>query len=201
MKYVFTSLLLLIAAISVPAWSQQSCIGNDPTATTIDTLHVVVGLGKFPGSDDGSSRTVGAQVALTVVVERTSSGIVRYSLLASSAQFSGDPEVIDSYSTRDIFRLAEQAAIAQGIMKGYTACTPDCRSVTVKVCQNACISRIGHGVQTHFEVCDPSACCTRTYQVCCPDGPNSPVTKLIGVEGATCNVAGPGTMPCESICW
>lgn len=201
MKYVFTSLLLLVAALSIPARAQISCIGNDPTATAIDTFQVTVGLGKQPGSGDGSNRTSGASVALTVFVERTSSGHIRYSLLASSVQFSGDPEIIDSYSTRDIFRLAEQAAIAQGIIKGYTPCTTDCRAVTVKVCQNACVSRVGHGTETRFEVCDPMACCTRTYQVCCPDGPNSPVTKLIGVEGATCAPTGPGVTSCESICW
>lgn len=202
MKTVLLSLFLLIIAGTAPAWSQEaSCPGDDPTFTRLDTLHVTLELGYPNGHQDSDKEASKGHITLEVFVDRSSNGQIRYSINPMSLQFTGeDGGVIDAYSTREIFRLVEQAAIAQGILEGYTPCTPDCRSVTVNVCQNSCVSRSGQGVNTSFAICDASACCTRTYQVCCPDGAGAPVTRLVSVTGAHCDtMTGPGQ--CESICW
>ncbi len=198
MKKVIVPLILLITIFSGVAWAQQtSCIANDPTATVIDTVRAVITLpGEFNKNQQG-----GSHIAFEFIVTRTSDGQINYSIAPNSFVFEGDPATIDAMGTRDLFRLAEQAAIAQGVMAGYTQCGPDCKSVTVKVCQTACVRRVGHGLATRFEACDPSACCTRTYQVCCPDGSGAPVTRLLSVEGAKCGGVGGTTGDCESVCW
>lgn len=193
MRTVLASLTLLIILIAGPVWAQQSCLTDSSQGEVISTMRVAVNLG---GSGKHSNT-----VALEVMVLRTRDGMIQYSINPGSFRFYGDPLEIDKYSTRDIFRLAEQAAIARGIMEGYTECTPDCKAVTVRVCQAACVSRSGSGLETKFESCDPTACCVRTYQVCCPDGSGTPVTRLVAIEGGQCGVSGADSGDCESICW
>lgn len=200
MKTVLFPLILLITIFSGSAWAQESsCITNDPTVQIIDTLKAVIVL---PGSGElNKGQQGGSHIALEFLVTRTRDGQINYSIVPNSFHFEGDPAVIDAMGTRELFRMAEQAAIAQGVMAGYTQCGPDCKAVTVKVCQTACVRRIGTGLETRFEPCDPNACCTRTYQVCCPDGSGAPVTRLLSVEGAKCGATGGAGADCESICW
>ncbi len=201
MKTAITSLLLLVSVLSTVALSQQTtCPSNDPTLHVIDTIRTSV---QFPGP--GGELSKGQQgntgvATFEIMVYRTGDGPVQYSILPNSFRFAGDPVAIDGMGTREIFRMAEQAAIAQGILAGYTVCTQDCQAVTVRVCQTACVRRIGSGIDTRFEPCDPNACCIRTYQVCCPDGAGAPVTHLLSVEGAQCAGGVGGGGECESVC-
>lgn len=163
----------------------------DPNASLLCSLEVTVALSVPP--IQGASVS---QVIHDICVWRTSAGRVEYVINVESIRFSGNCADADSISTADLFDLLAQADISQGIALGYATCGDLCGDTeTTRVYEDACVQRVGSGCATQFTVCAGSGFCSRRYNVCCPNGPGSPVLRLLSTDAPACTGFG-----CESTC-
>jgi hypothetical protein len=213
-----TAIVLAFIALTSAALSQTRCVQNDPAAVRIGTMTTSVTfqsstpygetykdssfVGDTSQPEDSSSygtKPKSSGVGIEVTVWRVN-GQVIYSVDPRMLTFSGDGPTIDSMRTMDLFNLMAQVIIGQGLSNGYSTCTGTCRENLVKVSFPACVARVGSGVNTRFESCNPGECCVRTYAVCCSDGSNAPFIQLVGSSGSACSGSGPSGTNCESTC-
>lgn len=152
----------------------------------------------LPQAGSGSCRT-----QFEVCVWRSADNRIDYVIQAASITFSGDCGAeVDAVATVAFFDIMAAAAAEHGAALGYGDCGASCNpGDTCRVFQSSCVLREGSGGATTFAACDADAFCTRTYVVCCPDGPNLPSIQLISsTTTTTCSAAG-GLLPgCEVTC-
>ena len=192
MKRAITALVLL-PLLSIPVWSSSqvpnsfNCVESGGVPVDTVTNEVVLPSG-------GNS-----VVAIwEVIVSRTSSGSMVYTIDASSIYFTGDGTSINGMSTLQIFDILARATVAQGIAQGYTTCPTTCNPPAyVTVRQPACVTRTGSALTTHFTPCVNPGCCIRDYSVCCPSGQSMPVVTLVSSTSPDCQSGGPN---CETTC-
>ena len=75
---------------------------------------------------------------------------------------------------------------------GYTDCAATTGS-SAKVYAEACVARMGSGVNTRFIPCDRTTFSAREYAVACPAGPGAPQITAIPGAGTSCTSG----YPCE----
>ncbi|HVZ38531.1 MAG TPA: hypothetical protein VHI13_04590 [Candidatus Kapabacteria bacterium] len=110
----------------------------------------------------------------------------------------------DNMSTKEIFDLIGQVAVAETVQKGLLNCVTSCvlGQPLTRVIVPACVHRDGKGIETHFKACDETSACIREYLVCCPVDALFPTIQMTlcsivnGIAGG-CNADGTG---CESTC-
>jgi len=201
-----TAIVLAFIALTSAAFSQTRCVQNDPAAVRVGTMTTTV---VFPSSTQNeevfkdstsyATKPKSSGVGFEITVWRIN-GQTIYSVDPRTMTFNGDGPTIDSMKTLDLFNLIAQVVVGQGLSNGYSSCTGTCRENLVKVSLPACVERVGSGVNTRFEWCNPGDCCVRTYAVCCSDGTNAPFITLVGSSGSTCTGSGPTGGRCESTC-
>jgi len=184
MKSLVCAIAVALSLVfSTPVLSQQNPTHpTDPYAQLIGTTTVTVVI------PDNAGKVNDARVDISFFL--TSGNKVDYVMDARSVTItgSGNGSGVDAMSTKDLFSLLSQAAVAQGVALGFTPCSSVCSSAPAdltRLYHSTCVMRTGMGLGTHFEPYGVTYG-TRDFMVCCPSGPGSTVVNLITWTGGTC---------------
>lgn len=212
-----TAVVIAFIVLASAAFSQTRCMQNDPSAVPIGRMTTSIAFqsnvediykdstGVQQDSTDRDTAVSGTkpknngQVSIEVLVWRINGQII-YSVDPQAITFSGSDEAIDSMPTMQLFDLMAQVIVGQGFANGFSGCSGTCGNTIVKVNFPACVARVGRGIATRLESCNPGYCCTRSYSICCPNGGGAPFVTLVGSTGAACSGSGPSGGRCESTC-
>ncbi len=198
MKNVLATLILL-ATISLTASAQGLVFLPDPSATLIGTFMVQVGITRDAnGNPMKASQATGRDVITAIGSFRSANGTVSYQIVSPEIHFTGtDGALIDQVSTPLLYAWLSQAAIEEGTARGFTS-APGCASpAVVSTFAEACVTRTGSGINTHFEPCGTDNYARWSYEVCTPQGSTTPSISFIGFGryGAACGSACQSTLP------
>jgi len=197
MRTLVSTLLCLLFAATL-SWSQG--FGRvqhpSPTATYIGSFRCIVNLdADFMGTRTSDGRGILTEeekkglTASQIITLWSVGGGTDYVLDPDSLTFSGDGTWLNQNSAVTLFDLLAKAAVAQGVVLGYTPCAVSCNpgSVTVHAYTPSCVRRVGTGISTLIVAQDPSVLCMREFMVCCPTGVTAPQVTPMLHEGTTCS--------------
>lgn len=191
MKRFSLTLTLGLLLLAGEVAAQVSCPPSDPAALPIDTVSISVTVSTPPPPDSGGPLESGkkkgnsGQIIWEVIFWNTSAGPA-IEINPASIVFSGDSGVANAMSVNDILNLVAQTSIMQAIASGTFPCPTTCSGSIIAVYFPSCVSRVGSGNSTQILACQGASCCTRLYQVCCPDGGGAPNITPIPTQGPTC---------------
>lgn len=180
MKNVLATLVLLLM-LCTAASAQNITFLPDPSATLIGVFPAQVGFKSGPNGEPIFGKTESSgQTMFLVGGFRTASGTVSYQIMSDSIHFTGtDPTLIDLIPTQMLYAALANEAVAQGTLLGYTS-APNCSApATVRVYADACVSRTGVGLLTHFSPCD-GLYSTWQFDVCMPQTTGAPQITFDG---------------------
>lgn len=196
MKNVLATLILL-ATISLTASAQSLVFLPDPSATLIGTFTVQIGIVRDANGNPTSSK-LGPNTTTVVGGFRTANGTVSYQIVTPSIRYSGtDGALIDQVATPLLYAWLSQAAIEEGTARGFTPAPGCIAPAVVDNFAEACVTRTGGGINTHFEPCGTDNYARWSYEVCTPQGSTAPSISFLGYAryGAVCGSACQSTLP------
>lgn len=205
MKIASLTLALGLLLLGADASGQVSCPPSDPAALPIDTttISITITTSSPPDSgvyEAGKKKNTG-QIIWELIFWSTSSGPA-IQIDPASIVFSGDSGVANGMSVNDILNLVAQTSIMQAIASGTFPCPTTCSGSTIAVLFPSCVSRVGSGNSTQILACQGASCCTRLFQVCCPDGGAAPTITPMATQGSTCEgTSGVGGSVCVPTCY
>lgn len=197
MKNVLATLILL-ATISLTASAQGLVFLPDPSATLIGTFTVQVGVVRDAGGNPAPAKAAGNTIITAIGTFRTANGTVSYQIVTPSIRYSGtDGALIDQVSTPLLYAWLSQAAIEEGTARGFTPAPGCIAPAVVNNFAEACVTRTGGGINTHFEPCGTDNYARWSYEVCTPQGSTTPSISFLGYGryGAVCGSACQSTLP------
>lgn len=199
MKNVLTTLILL-ATISLTASAQSLVFLPDPSATLIGTFTVQVGITRDGNGNPTPAKANATATGTTTVIGsfRSVNGTVSYQIATPSIRFTGtDGALIDQVSTPLLYAWLSQAAIEEGTARGFTPAPGCIAPAVVNNFAEACVTRTGGGINTHFEPCGTDNYARWSYEVCTPQGSTTPSISFLGYGryGAVCGSACQSTLP------
>lgn len=180
MRKSFLHILLLLIGIAAPAQAYVTYHPTDATAILLSAFTVNAAVG-------------GSQSHIEVEVWSVSGGNIDYVLDVESLAFSSGCGNVGSLTLQEIVEAGADAAIAEGVSRGYPLCLSTPFSKNVRIWSVSCADRVGSGCSTAFEACSTEAWCYRLYEVSCTGNGIPGITQK---EGTSCACYG----GCEASC-
>lgn len=179
MRKSFLHILLLIGIVA-PAQAYVTYHPTDAAAVLLSAFTVNASVG-------------GSQSHIEVEVWSLSGGGIDYVLDVESLTFSSGCGNIGSLTLQQIMEASADAAIVEGVSRGYPLCASTVFSKNVRIWSVSCAARTGTGCGTAFHACDTEAWCYRMYEVSCQ---GTGIPGITQKQGSSCSCSG----GCEASC-
>lgn len=155
---------------------------TDPTATFIGSYPVQAVIGTVHSYN-------------VILVWGLTNGGIDYVYDVQAITFSSENcSDINALTLDEIIEAGADAAIVEGVSRGYPLCLSTSFSKDVRIWTAACAERIGSGCNTAFEPCSTDDWSYRTYEVNCPGASNPVITQKTGMTSnclGTCEATYP----------
>lgn len=163
--------LVILTLVIIPARMAAYSHPTDPTATFMGSFPVEAIIGNVHSYN-------------VILVWGLTNGGIDYVYDIEGVTFSSEScSDVNSLTLDEIVEASADAAIAEGVSRGYPLCLSTPFSKNVRIWTAACAERVGSGCSTAFEACSTDTWSYRTYEVYCPGGGNPVITQKTGLPG------------------